>query len=131
MQGDMNRHLVGKLDRDDFDGAVLDVELGESAKAADAVLEVDEWVAIGEFGKIEELVDLGDGGAGAFAASYRFATASAVVFVFGYQDMAAMVVGFGFRWVASDEAAGEFGLAELGFDLGGCWVFCEQLLDAL
>lgn len=53
MQGDMDGHIPGKLDGDHLLTTAFDLELGEPAKEADSMLQVNEWIAVGEFGKVE------------------------------------------------------------------------------
>ena len=58
LQRHVQSHLVVELQRNDFAGAGGRLELGEAAKDRDAVLEVDDEIALDELGEIEQLVDL-------------------------------------------------------------------------
>jgi hypothetical protein len=59
LQRDVQRHLVVEFQRDDLADARGGVELGEAAIDGDAVLEVDDEVALHQFREVEQLVDLG------------------------------------------------------------------------
>ena len=73
LQRHMNRHLLGELDGDDFLGAALNFEAGKPTKEADPVLEMHERITVCQFGEVEELIDLRDGGAGGRGATAHLA----------------------------------------------------------
>jgi hypothetical protein len=81
-QWDVERDAVVELEGDDIAQAVACIQLRDTAKVGDAVLEVDDEVALDEIGEVEKLVHLGavnggapvgQGAAGALAAEeFRF-----------------------------------------------------------
>jgi hypothetical protein len=58
LQGHVQRDLIVELQRDDFPHALCGVEFREAAEQRDAVLEMNDEVALHELGKIKQLVDL-------------------------------------------------------------------------
>jgi len=58
LQRDMQRHFVVEFQRDHLAGPGGGLKFGETAIDGDAVLEVDDEVALHQLGKVEQLVDL-------------------------------------------------------------------------
>ena len=54
----MQQDVLGKFHADNFRIFIFEVESGEAAVEANAMLQVNEGVALGEFGKVEHLIDL-------------------------------------------------------------------------
>lgn len=135
-EGDVEGHGVGELDGEDFAGAVGGLEGDVSTEEADAVLEVDEGVAVGEFGEVEHLVDLREGGSGAFAALGGAFGGLAEVFVVGKEDAAFGLTGAFegepcFAGIADDEAPWESAFQNLDFEVGGLGVIFEGGAETL
>ena len=58
LQRHVQRHLVVEFERDDLAQALRRLDFGEAAVEGDAVLQVDDEVALDELGEVEQLVDL-------------------------------------------------------------------------
>ena len=69
----MDRHLLGEFDGDHLFAPALNVDLREAPEEADPMLQVDERVAVGQLGEVEQLVDLRDRGPRPLAARAQLA----------------------------------------------------------
>ena len=117
LQRDMQGDLVVEFQRDDLAGAGGGFKFGEAAIDGDAVLEMDDEVALHQLGEVEQLVDLRRGrGRSAMERCAPLPLASED-FGFRYQDKAARVRG--------QSQAGRPGGLEFGGTVGDAEAFID------
>ena len=98
-EGDVEGHGIGEFYGEDFAWTAGSFKGDMAAKEANSVLEVNERVSVGEFGEVQHLIDLREGGSGAFTRWGGLFGGLTEVFIVGEKDAALGFKGYhGLPW---------------------------------